>query len=150
MGTAARGNAAEAAVLHAFVQRGYDVLVPFGSGQPFDLVLELPESGFLRIQCKRAWPVGACAVFNSRSTDHGKGPQSYLGLADLFGVYYPPDDQVFLVPIDGVAAFEGRLRLEPTKNNQQRGIRFAADFEIDRWTPERLATLLPAARAPAA
>jgi len=77
-------------------------------------------------------------VFNSRSTDHGSGPKSYLGLADIFGVYFPPTSTVYLVPIDAVAAFEGRLRLEPTRNNQRRLIRYAAEFEIDRWSPESL------------
>jgi hypothetical protein len=77
-------------------------------------------------------------VFNCRSTDHGRGPQSYLGQADIFAVYFPPTQSVYLVPIDGVAETEGRLRLEPTRNNQRRGIRFAADFEIDRWTIDSL------------
>ncbi len=73
-------------------------------------------------------------VFNSRTTDHGRGRQSYTGLADIFGVYFPPAGSVYLVPIGAVAGFAGRLRLAPTRNNQKRGIRFAADFEIDRWT----------------
>jgi hypothetical protein len=77
-------------------------------------------------------------IFNTRSTDHGRGPQSYLGHADIFGIYFPPSAAVFLVPIDGVAATAGRLRLEPTRNNQKRGIRFASDFEIDRWSVESL------------
>ncbi len=81
-------------------------------------------------------------IFNSRSTDHGRGPQSYVGLADVFGVYFPPTRAVYLVPIDAVAQFEGRLRLEPTLNNQRRGIRPAADFEIDRWTVDLLRGLL--------
>jgi len=42
------------------------------------------------------------------------------------------------VPIDAVARFEGRLRLEPTRNNQKRGIRLASDYVIDRWTVEAL------------
>jgi hypothetical protein len=50
-------------------------------------------------------------------------------------------DKVFVVPIDGVAAFEGRLRLEPARNNHRRGVRFAAEFEIDRWTEEKLRAL---------
>jgi hypothetical protein len=45
---------------------------------------------------------------------------------------------IYLVPLDAVAEFEGRLRLEPTLNNQQRGIRFAADFEVHRWNLESL------------
>lgn len=137
MGTATRGNAAEACVLSALVSRGFEVLVPFGSGHRYDLLVDL-ESVFLRVQCKRAWPVRGCVVFNARSTDHGKGPGSYRGLADIFGVYFPPTEGVYLAPIDGVADFEGRLRLEPALNNQRKGCRFAADYAIDRWTPERL------------
>jgi hypothetical protein len=34
-----------------------------------------------------------------------------------------------------------RLRFEPTKNNQQRGVRFAMEFEIDRWSREKLRSL---------
>ena len=30
------------------------------------------------------------------------------------------------------------MRLEPPRNNQQRKVRFAADFEIDRWMAEGL------------
>ena len=150
MGTAQRGNAAEAAVLHGLARRGFDVLVPFGSCHPYDLVVQLRSGPFLRVQCKRARAVKGCVVFNARSTDHGRGPQSYLGVADLFGVYFPPGDQVYLVPIDGVAGFAGRLRLQPTLNNQRRRIRFAAEYEIERWTEERLLALAGATRAPAA
>jgi len=141
MSSAKRGNEAEAVILSALVKRGYEVAVPFGEGQSYDLIVDLGRRDFLRVQCKRAWPVQGCVVFNSRSTDHGRGPQSYIGLADIFGVYFPPTSAVYLVPIDAVAAFEGRLRLEPTRNNQRRLIRFAAEFEIDRWTPGSLRDL---------
>jgi hypothetical protein len=126
------------------------VLIPFGDGHPYDLAVDLGSAGALRVQCKTAWPVNGCLVFNCRSTDHGRGRRPYFGLADVFGVYFPPNDSIFLVPLDGVAGFNGRLRLEPTRNNQRRGIRLAADFEIDRWTPERLAGLVPLAAAAAA
>jgi len=120
--------------LSALVRRGFDVLVPFGEGQPYDLVVHLGDGMFLRVQCKTAWPEGGCMIFNCRSTDHGRGPQSYVGFADIFAVYFPPRMSVYLVPIDAVADTAGRLRLEPTRNNQRRRIRFAADFEIDQWT----------------
>ena len=125
-------------MLNNLVRRGLHVLVPFGGGHPYDLVVDIGGRDFLRIQCKRAWPLKGCLVFNSRSTDHGRGPQSYAGLADLFGVYFPPTDKVFLVPIDGVATFEGRLRLKPARNNQRKRIGLAEEFEIDRWTEEKL------------
>lgn len=125
-------------VLAALVRRKFDVLVPFGEGQPYDLVAHLSGTAFLRVQCKTAWPVGGCLVFNSRTTDHGRGPQSYSGHADIFGVYFPPRRAVYLVPLDAVAESEGRLRLMPTRNNQKRGIRFADDYEIGRWTVDSL------------
>jgi hypothetical protein len=139
---ATSGNPTEAIVLSALVRREYDVLVPFGDGHPYDLGVHLGDSQLLRIQCKTAWRKGGCLVFNCRSTDHGRGPQSYAGLADIFGVYFPPNQTVYLVPIDGVANFEGRLRLEPTRNNQRRRVRMAAEFEIDRWKPDTLRRLV--------
>jgi hypothetical protein len=125
-------------VLSALVQRGYEVSVPFGSGQPYDLLVDLGGREFLRVQCKRAWPLRGCVVFNCRSTDHGRGPQSYRGLADIFGVYFPPTAAVYLVPLDAIATCEGRLRLEPALNNQRKGIRLASEYEIDRWTSQSL------------
>lgn len=144
MAKAGSGNPGEAMVLAALTCRGFSVLVPFGEGLPYDLVVDLGERQFLRVQCKTAWRRKGCVIFNSRSTDHGQGPRSYVGLADIFGVYFPPDKAVYLVPIDAVAQFEGRLRLEPTLNNQQRRIRRAADFEIDRWTADSLRDLVRA------
>lgn len=133
-------------VLAALARRKLDVLVPFGEGQPYDLVVHLAGSVFLRVQCKTAWPDRGCMVFNCRTTDHGRGPQSYVGLADIFGVYFPPSQTVYLVPIDAVAASEGRLRLEPARNNQRQRIRFAKNFEIDKWTLDSLREVAETAR----
>lgn len=133
-------------MLHAFVERDLDVFTPFGGGHSLDLIVHLEGELFLRVQCKAAWPLGGCLVFNSHSTDHGRGPQSYRGLADLFGVYFPPTKAVYLVPPKAVANFEGRLRLDPPLNNQRRGIRFAADFEIGCWRREDLERLVSPVR----
>jgi hypothetical protein len=141
MDTAATGNAGEAAVLDALVQRGFRLLLPFGSGHPYDLVLALDDSIFLRIQCKVAWPRGGCLIFNCRSTDHGHGPRPYVGLADIFGVFFPLNERVYLVPVGAVAPSEGRLRVEPARNNQKRRIRDAAEFEVYKWSRTRLRLL---------
>lgn len=113
-------------------------MVPFGGGQPYDLVVDLCEPVMLRVQCKRAWPSGGCLIFNARGTDHGRGPRSYDGLADIFGVYFPPTDSVYLVPVADVTSNKGWLRLEPTRNNQKQGVRLAVDYAFERWTPSRL------------
>jgi hypothetical protein len=138
MASRGRGNEGEASVLAALVRKGFRVLVPFGEGHPYDLAVHLSEREIVRVQCKTAWRVGGCMVFNTLATDHGSGPRSYVGQADIFGVYFPRTSAVYLVPIDAVATTEGRLRLEPTRNNQRMGIRFAADYEIGRWSLQAL------------
>lgn len=104
MGTAETGNATEAAVLNAFVERGFDVLLPFGGGQAFDLVVHV-DGQFLRIQCKTARQRGGCLAFNSRTTDHGRGRLPYDGLADLFGVFAPSTSGVYLVPVSAASTY---------------------------------------------
>jgi PD-(D/E)XK endonuclease len=146
MASSGSGNEGEAMVLAALVGRGFRVLVPFGEGHPYDLVVDLDGMSFLRVQCKTSRPQGGCLVFNPHTTDHGRGRQSYLGRADVFGVYFPPGEAVYLVPIRAVTHFSGRLRLESTRNNQRRKIRFAANFEIDRWTVDALLDLVRGGR----
>jgi hypothetical protein len=144
MSTAATGNATEAAVLKALIDRGLDVLVPFGGGQPFDLVVHLDGARFIRIQCKTARRRGGAMLFNSRTTDHGRGRLPYDGLADAFGVYAPWIDAVYLLPVSEVTAYVLTLRLDPTKNNQRVGVRFAGDYLLANWSDERLRSIVPA------
>lgn len=124
-------------ILAALIERGFAVSIPFGGGQPYDLVVDLGGFDLLKVQCKTGWHAKGCIAFNARSTDHGQGRRPYFGLAHIFGVYFPPTRSVYLVPLEA-AGFHGWLRLEPTRNNQQKGIRFAADFELDRWDAARL------------
>lgn len=133
-------------VLAALVTRGFDVSVPFGSGQPYDLIVDLGDRALLRVQCKTGWYAGGCIAFNCRSTDHGRGRQSYLGLADVLAVYFPPDRSIYLVPVADACGFNGRLRVSPPRSNQRRGVRFAADYAIDRWSREDLRGLVAGVR----
>jgi hypothetical protein len=110
--TAGKGNATESAVLHAFVSLGFEIVVPFGGGHPYDLAVHLDDGLFARIQCKSGRATAGCVDFNSRSTDHGRGRLSYLGLADAFGVYFPPTKAVYVVPVSEALGYVGRLRLD--------------------------------------
>jgi hypothetical protein len=149
MDTASIGNGTEAAVLNAFIARGYGVFLPFGEGHPYDLVVSVGPVAFLRVQCKTARRRGGCLQFNSRTTDHGRGRLKYDGLADLFGVHFPEDGSVYLVPVAEASTFVFNLRTQPTLNNQRRGVRFASDYAVDRWSPDSLAALIGSAAGPA-
>jgi hypothetical protein len=131
--TIARGNAAEAAVLQAFAGAGVTVLIPFGSGLSFDLGAGMPDGAVLRVQVKCGRVRNRCVVFNSASTDHGHGRLDYRGRADVLAVYVAALSRVFVVPVDDCPVCTGLLRLDPPRNNQRRGVRFADDYAFDRW-----------------
>lgn len=150
MSTAATGNATEAAVLTALASLELTVLIPFGDGEAFDLVAYLGEGRFLRVQCKTARERNGVILFNARTTDHGRGRGQYAGLADVFGVYAPCTNSVYLVPVADVSTYVHTLRLERPRNNQRRRIRYAADFQIDRWSVPRLRSLIESDYAPPA
>jgi hypothetical protein len=132
MDTIRRGNAAEAAVLNAFIRADLDVYLPFGDGMPCDLVVGSGPD-LIRVQVKCGRLRGECIQFNSASTDHGNGRQSYEGRADVFGVYAHQIDRVFVVPVEGCAYPLAQLRCVPTRNNQQRGVRYAGDYAVEDW-----------------
>src|SRR5688572_13215314 len=133
MDTIARGNAAEAAVLHAFIEAGIHVLVPFGGGLSFDLAAALPDGTLLRVQVKSGRIRRGCVEFNTRSTDHGRGALTYRGRADVIAVEVPELNRIFIVPVDDCPVSRGYLRLDPTRNNQKRGIRIATDYSFEAW-----------------
>jgi PD-(D/E)XK endonuclease len=58
--------------------------------------------------------------------------RSYRGDVDLFGVYCAGTGQVYLVPIADVPEKAAYLRVEPPKNGQTRGVRWAKDYVIWR------------------
>ena len=136
---ATRGEVTEAAVLNEFIQLGLDVFVPWAHHLPYDLVVSADGESFLRVQCKSGRERGDCVIFNSASTDHGRGPQDYRGRADIFAVYCPTLDQVYIVPVEEAGTRGTWLRLRPSRNNQVRGIRFAEDHTVERWAAGLLA-----------
>ena len=57
--------------------------------------------------------------------------KGYQGEADYFGVYSPDTGKVYLVPVEDVPlCSKGKLRLDATRNNQQKGVKWARDYEI--------------------
>ena len=144
MDTLHRGSFVESVVLREFVRHQYPVLMPFGEGLPYDLVVDLGSGRFLRIQCKSARLRAGCLVFNSCSTDHGGGRRPYLGLADVFGVVGPHADTVFLVPVTECAGFVTTLRINEARNKQKVKVRYARDYELAGWSRPALRELVEA------
>jgi PD-(D/E)XK endonuclease len=145
--TLQRGDATEAALMSALVDRGFEVLLPFSRSSAYDLAVALADNRFVRIQSKCGRVRDGCVMFNTVATDHGGGPRDYRGRADLFGVRCSEVGSIFLVPVAIAPRSAMGLRLIPAKNNQRSRIHFAADYEIVRWTVERLLAVVETSAA---
>ena len=132
------GARTEAAVARALVFEGWDVCLPvFCAHSRVDLVA-LRGKAVLRVQCKTARLANGVLYFRTCSNTKNQ-PRPYHGEVDAFGVYSPDIGSAYLVPLEGLGDNACSLRLGPTANNQAKGIRCAADYEIGHATPpERL------------
>jgi hypothetical protein len=127
--TSSIGNKTEAIVLAALVHAGYSTLLPFGGGHPYDIVLD--DGGkFLRVQCKTGRLQEGVIFFPTAIWCRNLSYRSYEGDVDLFGVYCPGTEEVYLVPIGHVPGKAASLRVKPPRNGQARGIRWAKDYQI--------------------
>ena len=134
------GERSQAYLTARFLDAGYNVFVPYGDSSCYDLVIEDADAKFWRVQCKTAWleDGGASLQFaatslRSRSTN-GKVTYSragYVGQGDYFAVYSHEFHKAYLIPASHIGnATRMRLRLTPSKNNQEKGIKWAKDYEI--------------------
>jgi hypothetical protein len=137
------GDRSTLAIMSALQESGYALYLPFGENTRCDLLVER-DTELIRIQCKTgrlrngAIRFAVCSCYG-----HHRNPETarrtYQGQIDFFAVYCPEMGSVYLIPIEDVplksAAY---LRVHAPRNNQRRGIRFAADYEIARVTTEGL------------
>lgn len=135
--TSRKGEITESVILARLVQLGYECLIPWGHDHRYDIAID-DDGKLVRIQCKTAHYIEerGCLEFNTAITYARVGGKphirkGYQGQADYFGVYAPETGKVYLVPVDDVPiGSKGLLRLHATKNNQQKGVKWAQDYEI--------------------
>ncbi len=126
------GHRAEAAILAELVKRGYRVLLPFGVNQRYDLVLDC-DGRFLRAQCKSGRLREGAIQFRALSTQSNMRrtrSRSYVGEVDLFIVYCPDTQRVYVVPAEEVPNTCMYLRVDPPGNRQGKRVRWAKDYEL--------------------
>ena len=88
-----------------------------------------------RVQCKTGWieEDGIAIKFataNQSPLSKTRGKHHYRGQCDYFAVYNEELDKVYIVPVDEVGTTQVKLRLTPTKNNQEKYVRWAKDYEL--------------------
>ena len=127
----------EVMVLAALLKAGKAVLQPFGDNQRYDLVLE--ESGqFKRIQVKTGRFKGGVIEAPTASTYAHRGGKrrGYHGQADLFAIYCPELDKVYMVPVEAAGNATVTLRVSKPKKSNGRPSKLAADYEFIGHLPD--------------
>jgi hypothetical protein len=119
--------------MHECAQLGVPVLRPLDD-QRYDLVLDLGTE-VLRVQCKWAARVGDVVAIRTRTSR--RGPKGHIhrsyGPAEIDAIvgFCSATGRCYLLPHElSVDRAMVLLRLEPTKNNQAAGIRWARDYEF--------------------
>ena len=86
--------------------------------------------------------IDGCIEFKTCVADLRRplGDGGYHGQIEAFAVYCPQTGSAYLVPINDVPGpTMARLRLDPTRNGQIHGVRWARDYEL---TADRVIALI--------
>ncbi|HLX41319.1 MAG TPA: group I intron-associated PD-(D/E)XK endonuclease [Ktedonobacteraceae bacterium] len=130
------GDISESAVVTRLLQCGYDVLLPYGQMHRYDLAIEHADGQFWRVQVKTGWLNEDQSVIQFASsssmnyTVKHRGSRSYRGQCEYFAVYVEALNKVYFIPVDEVSLARSTLRLTPSKNNQEKHVRWAKDYEL--------------------
>ena len=114
----------------------YVVLTPYGKNHRYDLMIEDADGQVWRIQCKTGWLDEAQTIIRfatASSYNHTasqKGWRHYRGQIDYFAVYVEQLEKIYLIPVDDVGITQTMLRLTPTKNRQEKNVRWVKDYEL--------------------
>jgi hypothetical protein len=121
----------------ALRRAGFALSVPFGENTRYDLIIDNGQT-LSRVQCKTGRLFHGAVIWNVYSSYmHHPHPKvvhrDYRLDVDFFAVYCPQVDSAYLVPISDLPMQrQASLRIEPPKNNQQRFVRYARQYEIGR------------------
>ena len=133
MNSKQKGNITELECMLAFIKLGYNILIPYGDCERYDFVVD-KDNKFYKIQSKTSSSDddGASFKFSCRSSNRQNGAIVHHTYTkeeiDYFVTVF--NGKVYLIPVEECGG-DKRLRLQPTKNGQVRGITWAKDYELE-------------------
>ncbi len=137
MNTKVKGGITEGVVMSAFIKAGKTVLIPLGENQRYDMVVDCGDR-LLKVQCKTGRLYKGSLAFSTCSTCYRSGgdykKKTYYGDVDIFAVYSPDLDKVYLIPVNECATTETRLRVSPSRSKNI--TKFAEEYEFWRVARE--------------
>lgn len=128
-----KGAVAEIAIAHEAIKLGIGVLKPLADLR-YDLVFDTGVD-LMRVQCKwvaRRGNVIVVRFYGARRSSRGLVRTFYeASEVDAFAAYCAEMDRCYFFPISEVeGSRQLLLRLDPTRNNQAKGIRWARAYEL--------------------
>jgi hypothetical protein len=130
------GNHSESIILGAYLKEGFTVSIPFGSGASYDLLVDA-GSNIYKVQVKTGWiDKGVLKYKCVRRQPESKRRRLYNDdEIDFLAVYCPANETLYGIPIKNHPS-GGWLRIEPVKNGQAKGIRWASDYDWEKHVAE--------------
>jgi len=127
--TKQKGDIAEAFITYLLKQNGFNVLIPWGEDNRYDIVSE--KNGiFKRIQVKYATPKDGTIEVRIRSCNNYNIIHYSPKDIDIIAVYSSDLNKVYFVPLNKIKNRSlCKLRLLPAKNKQKRFVVMATHFE---------------------
>ncbi len=124
-----QGDIGEAMIIAEATKRGYQVAIPLGEDWRYDLIV-LRKNRLERVQCKYTKSDGSMLVVRCRSSNNWNQIHYTSKDIDWIAVYDETTQQSYFVPSKmlGKGRSAINLRLKPTKNNQEKYIRWAKDY----------------------
>lgn len=133
-----RGNVSESIVMAAYLKAGFVVSIPFGTGAPYDLIVDTGNR-LCRVQVKTGWLRKGCIIYKGKRRVREAHPYATRPYTEsevnYFAIYYPLAESTYVVPF-GICGSNGCLRLDPAHNGQRKLIRWAEGFTWEKHIEE--------------
>jgi len=127
--TKQKGDIAEAFVTYLLKQEGFNVLIPWGEDNRYDLVAE-KNGVFKRIQVKYVTPKNGALDVPIRSSNNYNIIHYSPKDIDVIAACYPKLNKVYFIPLNSIKNKSRlKLRLSPTKNKQIKYVIMASKYE---------------------
>ena len=137
LSTQLQGKITELAVANEFLKLGYTVSQPLVDDR-YDFIVDI-KGELKKIQVKTSHLGENNEYFefktcNTHTNTQGTTQRNYKNdNIDYFATMY--NNKCYIIPVSQCGVRSQRLRLQPTKNGQTKGITFAENYELEKIFP---------------
>ena len=126
----AKGDLAELKIATDLVEQGYYVSRPMTDNAPYDLIVDV-RGVLKKVQIKGRMAVEGAIEVAIRSTGHNYSKAYEHGDFDILAFYELETGQIAYLTWEDISKSKSvKLRLEPPKNNQLKGVRMMEDYRL--------------------